>query len=73
MDLPRYVSRDSFQTVLDEKSGYDHILLTNDSRTFFGIQWADGTSHITHYPLDGRSLLLFITAQAWLQPIYFGH
>jgi len=39
MDLPRYVSRDSFQTVLDDKSGYDHILLTNDSRTFFGIQW----------------------------------
>ena len=34
---------------------------------------ADGTSHTTHYPLDGRSLLLFITAQAWLQPISFGH
>ena len=38
-DLPRYVSRDSYQTVLDDKSGYDHILLTDDSRTFFGIQW----------------------------------
>ena len=25
-DLPRYVSRDSYQTVLDDKSGYDHIL-----------------------------------------------
>ena len=38
-DLPRYVSKDSFQTVLDDKSGYDHILLNEDSRTFFGIQW----------------------------------
>ena len=27
-DLPRYVSRDSYQTILDGKSGYDHILLT---------------------------------------------
>ena len=38
-DLPRYVTQDSFQTVLDDKSGYDHILLNQDSRTFFGIQW----------------------------------
>ena len=73
MDLPRYVSRDSFQTVLDDKSGYDHILLTNDSRTFWEFSGADGISHTTHYPLDGRSLLLFITAKAWLQPISFGH
>ena len=38
-DLPRYVAKDSYQTVLDDKSGYDHILLTDESRTFFGIQW----------------------------------
>ena len=37
-DLPRYVQRDTYQTVLDDKSGYDHILLTEESRTFFGIQ-----------------------------------
>ena len=38
-DLTRYVAKDSYQTVLDDdKSGYDHILLTEDSRTFFGIQ-----------------------------------
>ena len=37
-DLPRYVARDSYQTVLDDKSGYDHILLLEDSCTFFGIQ-----------------------------------
>ena len=37
IDLPRYISRDSYQSVLDDKSGYYHILLADDSRTFFGI------------------------------------
>ena len=39
--LPRYVQRHTYQTVLDDKSGYgyDHILLTEESRTFFGILW----------------------------------
>ena len=38
--LTRYVSMNSFQTVCDNKSGYDHIMLTLSSRTFFGFQWA---------------------------------
>ena len=38
-DLPCYVSKASYQTVLDDKSGYDHLLLMDDSTTFFGIQW----------------------------------
>lgn len=38
-DLPRYVAKDSYQTVLDAKSGYDHILLTDECRTFLGIKW----------------------------------
>ena len=37
--LPHYVTPDSYQTILDDKSGYDHILLTEESRTFFGIRW----------------------------------
>ena len=37
--LPRYVHKDSYQSVTDDKSGYDHILLTPNSRTFFGFQW----------------------------------
>lgn len=39
-DLPRYVFKDSYQTVLDDKSGYDHVLLSEDSVTYFGIQWS---------------------------------
>ena len=34
----RYVTSGSFQTVCDVKSGYHHILLSPDSRTFFGFQ-----------------------------------
>ena len=37
--LPRYLEKGSFQTTLDDKSGYDHILLDEPSRTFFGLQW----------------------------------
>lgn len=32
-ELPRYVFKDSYQTVHDDKSGYYHFLLTEDSHT----------------------------------------
>ena len=38
-DLPRYVGKDHFQTKLDDKSGYDHIELTEESKPYFGLQW----------------------------------
>lgn len=38
-DLPRYVHKGSFQTTCDDKSGYDHIRRSPDSRTYFGLQW----------------------------------
>ncbi|KAK3742380.1 hypothetical protein QZH41_002606 [Actinostola sp. cb2023] len=37
--LPRYLTKDSYQSVLDDKSGYNHILLEEPSRAFFGLQW----------------------------------
>ncbi|KAK3706538.1 hypothetical protein QZH41_013030, partial [Actinostola sp. cb2023] len=37
--IPRYVGKNTYQTVFDDKSGYDHLLLTEESRPFFGIQW----------------------------------
>ena len=39
-NLPRYVSKDTYQTVLDVKPGYDHLLLSDDSHTYFGFEWA---------------------------------
>ena len=38
-DLPRYVEENHYQTVMDEKSGYDHVLHTDRSQTFFGLAW----------------------------------
>ena len=38
-DIPRYVGFNHFQAKLDDKSGYDHIALTEDSRTYFGLYW----------------------------------
>ena len=37
--LSRYVSRESYQTVLDDKLGYDHCLLTDAGQNYFGIRW----------------------------------
>ena len=38
--LPRYVSPSSFQSVCDDRSGYDHAFLSPPSRSHFGFQWA---------------------------------
>ena len=38
-NLPRYVAQNTYQTILDDKSGYDHLFLTEQTRVFFGIQW----------------------------------
>lgn len=38
-DLPRYVSKNSYQAVCDDKSGYDHVMLSESSRTYFGFEW----------------------------------
>ena len=38
-DLPRYVSKDSYQTVLDDKSGYDLILLMMTARLRYPVGW----------------------------------
>ena len=38
-DLPRYVDPNHYQSKLDDKSGYDHFLESEDSRTCFGLYW----------------------------------
>ena len=63
--------RNSYESVLDDESGYDHILLTDDSRTFFGIQWVDGISPITLYHLAGRFHRTFTIILVLWQQISF--
>ena len=38
-DIHRYVESNHFQSKLDDKSGCDHISLTEDSREYFGLYW----------------------------------
>lgn len=38
-NVPRFVYPDSNMSKIDDKSGYDHVLLDEDSRQFFGFQW----------------------------------
>ena len=39
IDVTRYVEKDHFQTKLDDKSGYDHVLMDDESRLLMGFQW----------------------------------
>ena len=70
-DLPRYVSRDSYQTVLDDKSGYDHILLNESSWPYFGFEWVAGISTMSLCLLDGRYPHLCTIPPALFLPIIF--
>ena len=45
--LPRFVFPSSFQSVCDDKSGYDHVLLSPESRPYFGFEW--GGWYFTSY------------------------
>ena len=38
-EVPRFVYLKSFMTKLDDKAGYDHVLLTEGSRTYVGFEW----------------------------------
>ena len=40
-DVPRLVNKGDYMCTCDEKSGYDHINLHSDSRSYFGILWKD--------------------------------
>ncbi len=38
-DVPRMVQKGGYLTKLDDKNGYDHILLTQRSKPWMGFQW----------------------------------
>ena len=40
-DVPRYVYRDSLMSKIDDKLGYNQVLLTEESMQYFGIRWGD--------------------------------
>ena len=38
VDVPRFIYPNSYMSKIDDKSGYDHILLSLDSQRYFGIE-----------------------------------
>lgn len=38
-EVPRLIEKNSFMVSVDDKSGYDHIFVHKDSRTYFGVQF----------------------------------
>ena len=58
LNLPRYVGRDTYQTILDDKSGYDHLLLTEG---YSGVGGAGGTLVSTPSLLAGKYPVLYTT------------
>ncbi|XP_069137272.1 uncharacterized protein [Argopecten irradians] len=39
-EVPRIISHSCFMTSVDDKSGYDHVKLDDDSKKYFGVQFA---------------------------------
>lgn len=38
-DVPRLIPEGSYMSSVDDKSGYDHVRLSENSRTYFGVQF----------------------------------
>jgi hypothetical protein len=38
-EVPRMISQDMYMTTLDDKSGYDHLKLAENTSTFFGLRF----------------------------------
>ena len=62
-NLPRYVAQNTYQTIVNDKSGYDHLFLTEQSRVFFGIQWGGWIFLYNTLRLGGKSPPLYTTLQ----------
>ena len=62
--LPLYVSKDSYQIVCDDKSGYDRILLSAASRTYFGFKWGS-LLRVTQSHLVGNCLCSCTTPRVY--------
>lgn len=68
-DDPRLIQKDSYMTSIDDKSGYDHVLLSENSRTYFGIQLGGGgiTWCTERFHLVLKAVHIFIILWEWLQ------
>lgn len=54
-DVHRLVEENAYMVCCDEKSGYDHIKLTKESETYFGIQFGGWTFTYTTLPFGWKA------------------
>jgi hypothetical protein len=60
-EVPKIVKKNSFLTKLDDKSGYDNVLMSENSKSLLGFQWA---GHYFQYnTLTGKRSVLHKTVQ----------
>ena len=69
-DVPRYVYPSSFLTKCDDKSGYDHVLLTVDSRSYFGFSFAGLWFVCTTLPF-GWNILPYVYHTVFFSGVWF--
>lgn len=69
-DLPRYIFKDSYQTVLD-KSGYDHLLPSEESHAYLVSSGAVGFLPIIHYHLVAKFHIMYIIRRALWRRIFY--
>ena len=69
--LPRFVFPSSFQSVCDDKSGYDHVLLSPESRPYFGFEWGGWYFSSNTIPFGWKHLPTFTILSASLPLIIF--
>ena len=68
-DLPRYVFKDSYQTVLD-KSGYDHLLPSEESHAYLVSSGRLVFLPLIHYHLVGKFHIMYIIRRALWRRIF---
>jgi len=61
-NIPRYVFHGHFQSGFDDKRRYDHVLLSPESTTYFGLaRKGCFFLNIELFLSDGRPMLIFTT------------
>ena len=70
--LPRFVFPSSFQSVCDDKSGYDHALLSPESRLYFGFEWGGWYFTSNTIPLGGKHRSLRIPCSLYIDDRHTG-
>lgn len=54
-DIHRLIGKDSYLISCDEKSGYDHVRLSKESQTYFGIQFGGYVMTYTTIPFGWKA------------------